>query len=71
MRITVDLEAPQLRAIQQITGIEKKAPAIRQALLEFIAERRRKRFLTKVMEGRVDYAATNEELEARARYDAD
>jgi len=71
MRITVDIEAPQLRAIQQMTGIEKKAPAIRQALIEFIAERRRKHFLTRVMEGRVDYAATNEELEARARYDAD
>ena len=71
MRITVDIDEAQLRAVQEATGQRKKSPAIRQALDEFVAERRRKRFLRKVMEGNVDYALTNEELESRADYDAD
>ena len=71
MRITVDIEESQLRAVQEATGQRKKSPAIRQALEEFIAERKRKQFLCKVMEGRVDYTLTNDELEARGTYDAD
>ncbi len=71
MRITVDIDDSQLRMIQQATGIRKKAPAIRQALTEFVAESRRKRFLSKVREGRVDYGSTNDELEANGTYDAD
>ena len=45
--------------------------AVRQALDEFVGERKRKQFLLKVMEGRVDYGLTNEELETRGTYDAD
>ena len=71
MRITVDIDESQLRTIQQATGQRKKSPAIRQALDEFVAERKRKQFLLKVMEGRVDYGLTNDELEARGTYDAD
>ncbi len=71
MRITVDIEDSQLQVIQQVTGIRKKAPAIRQALAEFVEESMRKRFLTRVMEGGVDYGSTNEELEAMGTYDAD
>jgi Arc/MetJ family transcription regulator len=71
MRITVDIDDSQLQMIRQATGISKKAPAIRQALTEFVAESKRKRFLSKVMEGRVDYGSTNDELEANGTYDAD
>lgn len=71
MRITVDIDESKLRVIQQATGQRKKSPAIRQALDAFVAERRRKQFLCKVMEGRVDYALTNDELEALGTYDAD
>ncbi len=71
MRITVDIDESQLHAIQQATGQRKKSPAIRQALDEFVAERKRKQFLLKVMEGSVDYKLTNDELEARGTYDAD
>jgi len=71
MRITVDIEESQLRTIQEATGETKKAPAIRQALDEFVKERKRRMFLSKVMEGRVDYGLTNDELEARGTYDAD
>ena len=65
MHITIDIDESQLQAIQLATGQLKKSPAIRRALDEFITERRRKQFLLKVMEGGVDYALTNEELEAR------
>lgn len=53
-----------MQEIQQATGQRKKAPAVRQALDEFVAERRRKKFLSRVMEGRTDYAATNDDLES-------
>ncbi len=71
MRITVDIEESQLKAIQNATGQQKKSPAIRQALDEYVEERKRRQFLSKVMEGRVDYGLTNDELEARGTYDAD
>ncbi|HJP31714.1 MAG TPA: type II toxin-antitoxin system VapB family antitoxin [Candidatus Latescibacteria bacterium] len=71
MRITVDIDANQLKEIQLATGQHKKSPAIRQALDEFVAERRRRQFLSKVMDGRTDYSLTNDQLEARASYDAD
>ena len=71
MRITVDIDESQLAAIQQATGVKKKAPAIRQALTEYVAERQRRRFLSRVMEGGVDYGLTNEELESRGSYDAE
>ena len=51
MHITIDIDESQLQAIQLATGQLKKSPAIRQALDEFITERRRKQFLLKVMEG--------------------
>jgi len=71
MRITVDIDESQLKAVQQATGHKKKSPAIRQALDEFVAGRRRKQFLNKVMEGKVDYSLTNDEVETRSTYDAD
>ena len=71
MRITVDIDEDQLNVIQRATGERKKSPAIRQALAEFIAERKRKRLLRKVMDGGTDYSLTNDELEALGMYDAD
>ena len=71
MRITVDIDEKQLTAIQRATGQRKKSPAIRQALDEFVEERRRKRLLRKVLDGRTDYSLSNDELEALGTYDAD
>ena len=71
MRITVDIDEAQLKAIQRETGNKKKSPAIRQALDEFVADRRRRQFLNRVMEGKVNYSLTNDEVEARATYDSD
>ena len=64
MRITVDIDEAQLKAVQRATGQKKMSPAIRQALDEFLANRRRKQFLNKVVEGKVDYSLTNDEVEA-------
>ena len=71
MRITVDIDEKKLELIQLATGEKNKSPAIRRALDEFVAERERKLFLRKVIDGRTDYSRSNEELEARASYDAD
>lgn len=64
MRVTVDINEKQLALIQRATGQRKKSPAIRQALDEFVAERRRKRLLKKVLDGKTDYALSNDELES-------
>jgi Arc/MetJ family transcription regulator len=71
MRITVDIDETSLARIQKATGIRKRSPAVRRAVDDYVRELERKRFLRKVMEGRSDYGLTNDELEARGRYDAD
>jgi len=70
MRITVDIDAETLAAIQKETGL-KKSPAIRKAAVDYVEDLRKKRFLRKVLEGRTDYGITNEELEDLGSYDAD
>jgi Arc/MetJ family transcription regulator len=71
MRITVELDGIELAKIQEATGISKKSPAVRRAVVEYLREREKQRFLNKVREGQTDYGLTNEELEAQARYDPD
>ncbi|MFT3989776.1 MAG: hypothetical protein QM680_00050 [Luteolibacter sp.] len=66
MRITVDIEESKLRSILKLTRQTKKSPALAQALDEFIEHRERQDFLAKVMAGKTDYSASNDELEALA-----
>ena len=70
MRITIEIDESSLSEILKATGEKKKSPAIRQALEEYVAERRRKDFLRKVMQGQSDYRMSNQELEALGTYDA-
>ena len=63
MRITIEIDEEKVREIIQETGHKKMSPALAQALEEFLENRRRREFLAKVMDGKTDYAATNEELE--------
>jgi len=70
MRITVEIDADQLRQIQRITRQKKKSPAISQALSEFIRQEQKQQFLERVLSGQTDYTLTNEELEARDLYEA-
>lgn len=64
MKITVDIEQKKLRSILKLTRQTKKSPAVVQALDEFIEQRQRKEFLSKVMAGGTDYRASNDELES-------
>ena len=64
MRITVEIEDSKIAAIQKWTKNRKKSPAVAQALDEFIEQRRRQEFLAKVMAGKTDYRASNDELES-------
>lgn len=69
MRIAVDIKPEVLRAVQEATGITKKSPAIRRALDLYLREVRKRRFIVRVLKGKTDYIATNEELEARSAHD--
>jgi Arc/MetJ family transcription regulator len=71
MRITVDIDDTTLSSVRKATGLTKKSPAIRQALKDYLRERKKRVLLQKIVNGETDYAATNEELEARSLYDPD
>lgn len=64
MRITVEIEESKIAAIQKWTKKRKKSPAVAQALDEFIEQRQLQEFLAKVMAGKTDYRASNDELES-------
>jgi hypothetical protein len=70
MRITVDIEASELRRIQKVTGQKKMSPAVSQALSEFLKLQERQKFIERALSGQTDFALTNEELEARDVYEA-
>jgi hypothetical protein len=70
MRITVEIEASELRRIQKVTGQKKKSPAISRALSEFLKLQERQKFIERALSGQTDFALTNEELEARDVYEA-
>ena len=71
MRITVELDAIDLASVQRATGIHKRSPAVRQAIADYVKDLEKKRFLQRVMEGKSDYALSNQELESRDIHDAD
>lgn len=70
MRITVELDAENMRQIQRITGQKKKSPAVSRALSEFIQQHRRRQFIERALTGQTDFSLSNEELEARDVYEA-
>jgi len=71
MRITIDIDDKDLLQVQELTGIRKRAPAVRHAVKTYLEEMAKKRFLQEVLAGHTDYPFTNEELEAMGSYDAD
>ncbi len=70
MRITIDVDANDLKQIQKITGEKKKSPAIAQALSRFLHQQERHGFIERALSGQTDFALTNDELEARDLYEA-
>lgn len=69
MRITIDIDASDLKQIQKTTGQKKKSPAISRALTEYLGMQEKKRFIEKVLTGQTDFSLTNEQLEARDVYE--
>lgn len=70
MRITIDVDAGELKQIQKLTGQKKKSPAVSQALTEFLKLQQRQSFIERALAGGTDFALTNDELEARDVYEA-
>ena len=69
MRITVDIDAKELKQIQKLTGIKKMSPAVSKALEEFVRQQARRDFIARALSGATDFALTNEELEKRDVYE--
>jgi len=69
MRVTLDIEENKLKSILKLTRQRKKSPALAQALDEFLEHKKRQTFLAKIMAGKTDYRASNEQVEARASFE--
>ena len=69
MRITVEIDASELRQIQKATGQRKKSPAISHALKGFIQQQARQKIIERALSGQTDFSLTNEQLEARDVYE--
>jgi len=66
MKITVDLDESTLKDLLAATQERKKGPAVGKAVVEFLKRRKAREFGRLLMEGRFDYPATNDAIEARA-----
>ncbi len=66
MRVTVEIDENKMKSILHWTQQKKKSPALSLALDEFLVHKQRQVFLDKVMAGKTDYSATNDEIEILA-----
>ena len=62
MRTTLELDEELLREAMRLLGVKTKREAVRRALEEVVARRRRERLQAKL--GRFELALTREDLEA-------
>ena len=69
MRITLEIDAAELKQIQKATGLKKKSPAVSRALSDFLKMQQRQQLIERALAGQTDFALTNEELEARDVYE--
>ncbi len=69
MRLTIDIDVKDISALQRITGVKKKSPAVGKAISMFLHEMRKKRILRKVMQGKTDYRLSNDDLEELGKHD--
>ncbi|HEX5397546.1 MAG TPA: type II toxin-antitoxin system VapB family antitoxin [Verrucomicrobiae bacterium] len=67
MRMTVEIDEKSLDELARITGIKKNSPAVAFAVKDFINRRKARDFGRMLREGKFDYPATNESVEARDR----
>ena len=64
MRVTLEIEDEKMDAILKATHQKKKSPALAQALDEYLLNLEREAFLARVLAGKTDYRASNDELES-------
>ena len=69
MRITLEIDAAELKQIQKATGLKKKSPAVSRALSDYLKMQQRQQLIERALAGKTDFALTNEELEARDVYE--
>ena len=67
MKITVELPESELREICEITGVDKKGPAIRKLLADSLQLQRRLRTTRKFLTG--EWSATLEDYESSRQQD--
>jgi Arc/MetJ family transcription regulator len=67
MRMSVEIDEKTLAELAKITGIKKNSPAVAFAVRDFINRKKARDFGRMLREGRFDYPASNEEIEARDR----
>ena len=65
MRINIEIDEKKLRSVLRLTKQKKKSPAVAQALDEYVEMKKKQEFVNRVMEGKTDYTATNEEIETQ------
>ncbi len=65
MRITVEIDASQLRQIQKATGQKKRSPAVSKALSDYMRMQEKRALIERALAGKINYSLTNDELEAR------
>lgn len=63
--MTVEIEENDLEELTKVTGIKKNSPAVAFAVKDFINRRKAKDFGKMLREGKFDYPATNDEIEAQ------
>lgn len=65
MRMTVEIDEKDLDELTKVTGIKKNSPAVAFAVRDFINRKKAKNFGRMLREGKFDYPATNDEIEAQ------
>jgi hypothetical protein len=63
--MTVELDEKTLDELTKVTGIKKNSPAVAFAVKDFINRKKARDFGRMLREGKFDYPATNDEVEAR------
>ena len=68
MKFTVEIEEATLNQVMELTGVQKKGPALVKAATEYMKREMSRKFAQKVMEGDFeDYPLTNDEIEGIER----
>ena len=66
MRVTLEIDEEKMESILSLTRQKKKSPALAEALDGYLAFRRMQAFVPRVMAGKTDYLASNDEVESLA-----